>query len=42
MSRMARVSAIEANTVEPRPDTATDDTGCSHVDFIGYGQAERR
>lgn len=39
---MARVSAIDANTVEPRSDTATDDTDCSHIDFIGYGQAERK
>lgn len=39
---MASVTAIDANTVEPRSDTATDDAGCSHIDFIGYGQAERK
>ena len=42
MSHMARVSAIDANTVEPRSDMAADDAGCSHIDFIGYGQAERK
>ena len=39
---MARVSAIDANTVEPRSDAATDYTDCSHIDFIGCGQAERK
>jgi len=49
---MARASAIDANTAEPRSDTATfdtaaaalatDDIDCSFIDVIGCKQLVRK